>query len=57
MTSEKHKVQQEEWKAQNLQTYFTNGERIEVKESLAAFKKRMPLHPDNFKASYATFKL
>ena len=58
LTTEKHKQEQEEWKAKNGEKYFARpSDRIEVVESLQAFKKKMALHPDIFKANFATLKL
>ena len=57
LNSAKHIDKQLEWKERNLETHFKGVDRVEVKESLASFKKKMPLHPDIFKANYATFKM
>ena len=50
-----------EWKAKNQETHYIYGDsesRTEVKHgNLSIFKKQMGLHPDNFKANFATFKL
>ncbi len=58
LTAEKHKQAQEENKLSNLTKWFSKPEdRIEIHDSLQAFKKKMALHPDIFKANFATFKL
>jgi hypothetical protein len=57
LTAEAHKEKQEEWKASNKEKHFKDIERIEVKDTLSSFKKKMALHPDLFKANFATYKL
>lgn len=58
MTSEKHNTEQQSWKEKNLTAFFEKPEqRVDVTVSLSSFKKQMSLHPDLFKADYATFKL
>ena len=56
LNSAKHIEKQAEWKAKNKDTHYKGG-RIEVKEPLEAFKKKMALHPDLFKANFASFKM
>ena len=40
-----------------MKEYYSNAKREEVKDSFSLFKKRMPLHPDVYKANYASSKL
>jgi len=54
LNSATHAEGQAEWKAKNLEKY---GKRIEVQGSLQTFKKMMGLHPDLFKANFASFKM
>jgi secreted Zn-dependent insulinase-like peptidase len=54
LNSPKHKEAQSEWKAKNEEKY---GKRIEVEGSLQTFKKMMGLHPDLFKANFASYKM
>jgi hypothetical protein len=57
LTAEAHNEKQAEWKAKNHEAHFKGGRRTEVTDSLNVFKKNMPLHPDTFKANYASHKL
>jgi insulysin len=56
LNSATHKEGQAEWKAKNAEKY---GKRTEVAldGSLQTFKKMMGLHPDLFKANFASFKM
>ena len=54
LNSATHAEGQAEWKTKNLEKY---GKRIEVQGSLQTFKKMMGLHPDLFKANFASFKM
>ncbi len=56
LNSVTHAEGQAEWKAKNLEKY---GPRTEVPAgaSLQTFKKMMGLHPDLFKANFASFKM
>ena len=54
LNSAKHAEAQAEWKAKNDDKY---GKRIEVEGSLQTFKKMMGLHPDLFKANFASYKM
>jgi insulysin len=56
LTSEKHIENQKEFRAINEDSHFTAA-RQEVSDTLSAFKKKMGLHPDLFKAEFASFKL
>ena len=47
---------QAEWKAKNAERHYASG-RMEIKDNLQTFKKKMSLHPDLFKANFASFRL
>ena len=55
LNSELHKEAQAEWRAKNDEKW--GGQRIEVKGGLPTFKKMMGLHPDLFKANFASYKM
>ena len=56
LNSAKFVDKNEEWKLKNSQTH--SKDRIEITHgSFNIFKKQMGLHPDLFKANFATFKL
>jgi len=57
LNSAEHKEQQAEWKVKNNETYYKEKPRIPINETIATFKKKMGLHPDTYKANYATFKM
>lgn len=57
LNSGKFADKQTEWKTKNAENHFKDGNRMEVKQSLQAFKKSMALHPDLFKANFASYKM
>ncbi len=56
LNSAKFVEAQQEWKAKNAEKHFQNG-RVIINDPLQVFKKKMALHPDLFKANFASFKM
>ena len=56
LNSVMHSEKQAEWKAKNAEKHYSNG-RVEVVENLQTFKKKMALHPDLFKANFASYRM